>query len=579
MASNSSEISSSGLKKENFLSSFTSTFEDLRKSDNFCDIEIKIGDRTISAHRVILKAVAPDFYKSICSADLENEKKLEVVLNEIDADVFESLIQFCYSGEIEITSETAEKLLVYASRFELFEIRDACIEFITKTINSTNVLRIRRLVESVKCENFATTVQDYISNNFSEVLSSEAFLELEENEILEILGKENLKDAAEPEVYEAAMRWVKHSQTNRLPVLPEILKNVRLASLPSDNNPLNEVSDDVLIKKMIHVLEEVKNRRLAIKSSSMPQQLLDIQARQNTNEKIFVICKSATSLFSFKNSEYQYIGRESFVYFYDNQKWFKLQKTTFRTKSDIAFVYANQKIYLFGGKSLMFNWCSSKVKIFDLKTFKWLEGKKMLTERRSSGAATLDGCIYVCGGSDISSIHSSVERFSVSKNMWEYVAPLNEKRTQFSAVSLNGLIYAIGGWNGNLTLDSCEKYCPQRNDWKFVKPMETERSNSGAATLNGKIYVCGGDDFEGNLLSSCEVYDPETDSWSAIAPMQYKRFRFCLSTCNGKLYAIGGHSGNPLSSSMEEYCPVLDEWKFVEPLPQNAIVIAAVTCA
>lgn len=68
--------------KGNLLNS-SPVLEDLRKSGKLCDIDIKAGNQTISAHRVILAAVIPYFHRIICSTDSKNGGKIEIVMKSI----------------------------------------------------------------------------------------------------------------------------------------------------------------------------------------------------------------------------------------------------------------------------------------------------------------------------------------------------------------------------------------------------------------------------------------------------------------------------------------------------------------
>lgn len=57
-------------KEENFLYNCASAFKELRKQEKFCDIETTTKNRKITAHRVILAAVAPRFFNEICTKNV-----------------------------------------------------------------------------------------------------------------------------------------------------------------------------------------------------------------------------------------------------------------------------------------------------------------------------------------------------------------------------------------------------------------------------------------------------------------------------------------------------------------------------
>jgi N-acetylneuraminic acid mutarotase len=57
--------------------------------------------------------------------------------------------------------------------------------------------------------------------------------------------------------------------------------------------------------------------------------------------------------------------------------------------------------------------------------------------------------------------------------------------------------------------------------------------------------------------------------WISLAPLQTARQELAVAAANGRLYAIGGISGNSVLSSVEEYDPPTNRWRFVAPLPET----------
>src|SRR4051812_1445755 len=66
-------------------------------------------------------------------------------------------------------------------------------------------------------------------------------------------------------------------------------------------------------------------------------------------------------------------------------------------------------------------------------------------------------------------------------------------------------------------------------------------------------------------------------AWVSLAPLLTPRQEIAVATANGKVYAIGGLSGEAVLSSVEEYDPTTNRWRFVAPLPQPVHHPAAVT--
>lgn len=75
----------------------------------------------------------------------------------------------------------------------------------------------------------------------------------------------------------------------------------------------------------------------------------------------------------------------------------------------------------------------------------WYNIRPMNTNRTRLGAAVLNGCIYVAGGLNKSTIFSSVECYNKAEDKWYFVTKMTTLRCSLGLVALNGYLYALGG--------------------------------------------------------------------------------------------------------------------------------------
>lgn len=555
-----------GYEEENLLLNCVKTFEEFRKSGKFCDFSIKAKDQIIVAHRLVLSATVPYFCRFFSS---EETQKSEVEIIDVDPNAIESLINFCYTGKIRIETSSLVDLMILVKLFELSSIWDACVEFACSNLSPKNVIKLKKLAQKSNCEELIASTGNFICENFSEIVLTEDFMELNFQEFLEIIDNDDLNVTSKEEIYQASIDWVKHGESERDDKLPEILSKLHLFLMSSDYL-VNVISKENLIRKSIEcrdILDEAKNYQLISKTRELSLiSGVKTPVEPVFDEKMYLICGSYVC----ENYNMRYS-----VYHFNLHEWTIVAKLQIK-KSPFQVTVLNGKLFVIGG--MLGGVCTSSVQILDLKTLEWVEeGKKMLTDRCSFGVATLNDRIYACGGtgSDYKSL-KSVESFCDFQKEWTQVASLNMDRVECGAVALNGYVYIIGGYSNWEAQGTCERYCPMGNKWTIIQSMGTERYALKAAPLDGKLYACGGYNLKDGCLNTCEVYDPETDTWSFIAPMNDKRSHFALTSCNGKLYAMGGSNGNWLST-VEEYCPIKNEWRFVTPLPDKAYDIKAVT--
>lgn len=86
----------------------------------------------------------------------------------------------------------------------------------------------------------------------------------------------------------------------------------------------------------------------------------------------------------------------------------------------------------------------------------------------------------------------------------------------------SGKIYVAGGFDGTTRHTSVECYDPTIDRWTIVGEMQAPREGAGLTNLDGVLYCVGG--YDGNhVLSSIERYDPRTGQWTGLAPMTARR--------------------------------------------------------
>ena len=212
----------------------------------------------------------------------------------------------------------------------------------------------------------------------------------------------------------------------------------------------------------------------------------------------------------------------------------------------------------------------------------WRELPPMATPRQEVGVAALDGKVYVMGGllpgGEATLV---VERFDVSDERWESVAPLlgDAGLHHVGAAAVGGRVYAIGGLiNPTFAgVSAVNAYDPGSGEWEPRADLLTARGAMGVATLNGRIYAAGGQSR--GSLRDFAVYDPELDRWAVLSPLPSQRNHLVAVGLDGFLYAIGGRTRG-LLGVVERYDPAGGDsergaWETVAELPTPRAGIAA----
>ena len=104
----------------------------LRHQRIFIDVTISIGDRKFPAHKIVLCSMS-DFFKTMFTSDFEKKNSSNVKIDEgnVNADVFEEIIEFGYTGRIEITNQNAFDFFEACHNLRLENLKMAAAQFIS----------------------------------------------------------------------------------------------------------------------------------------------------------------------------------------------------------------------------------------------------------------------------------------------------------------------------------------------------------------------------------------------------------------------------------------------------------------
>ena len=94
----------------------------LRKDDILCDVTISVGGRKIHAHKNILAASCP-YFEKMFTGGLSESNQSEVTIREVDEEAMETLIDFCYTNNIEVDKSNMQALIATACYLHMYEIK------------------------------------------------------------------------------------------------------------------------------------------------------------------------------------------------------------------------------------------------------------------------------------------------------------------------------------------------------------------------------------------------------------------------------------------------------------------------
>ncbi|XP_042694942.1 kelch-like protein 1 isoform X2 [Centrocercus urophasianus] len=502
-------------------------------------------------HRLVLSSVS-DYFAAMFTSDVCEAKQEEIKMEGIDPNALWDLVQFAYTGCLELKEDTIENLLAAACLLQLPQVVEVCCHFLMKLLHPSNCLGIRAFADAQGCTELMKVAHNYTMENIIEVIRNQEFLLLPAEELHKLLASDDVNVPDEETIFHALMMWVKYDMQRRCSDLSMLLAYIRLPLLPPqiladlENHAL--FKDDLECQKLI--LEAMKYHLLPERRTLM--QSPRTKPRKSTVGTLYAVGgmdnnKGATTIEK-----------------YDLRTNIWIQAGVMngrRLQFGVAVI--DDKLFVIGGRDGLKT--LNTVECYNPKTKAWTVLPPMSTHRHGLGVTVLEGPIYAVGGHDGWSYLNTVERWDPQSQQWTFVASMSIARSTVGVAALNGKLYSVGGRDGSSCLSSMEYYDPHTNKWNMCAPMCKRRGGVGVATCDGFLYAVGGHDAPASnhcsrLLDYVERYDPKTDTWTMVAPLSMPRDAVGVCLLGDRLYAVGGYDGQTYLNTMEAYDPQTNEW-------------------
>ena len=518
---------------------------------------------TIQAHRVVLSS-ASDYFYAMFNNDLLESRKTHIEINDVEPHALSSLIDYIYSGHIELNEANIYAILSAANMLQLPKIVKLGCNYLLKYLNISNCVSTYRFADKYLFNELKEISKQYILDNFTSLTRTYDFNELSFQEIELVLSNEDLNITNEEFAFEALIKWINFDLETRLGFLSKLLAFIKLPLL----SPLyltQQIESNKLIKSSTecqslfleaatyHILNSFQQIKHNFNPRTIPRRstvgyLLAIGGIVTTNE---TVKGQAIEKYDCRLDKWS-------IHAYMNSR---------RLQCGVALI--EKRLYIVGGREGLKT--LPTVEYYDFEKQIWSSVNSMNTHRHGLGACYFNGLLYAIGGHDGWSFLNTVERYELETNTWSMVAPMLNARSTQGVATLNNRLYAIGGRDSSSCLKFVEYYNPNNNKWSACAPMSKRRGSVGVAVLNGFIYAIGGHELPNTLLGCnrwdcAERYDPKLDQWTMIASMSKPKEAVGISTLGNYVYVCGGFDGNKYLNDVERYDPSRNEWKRVQPL-------------
>ena len=241
------------------------------RDGRYSDVSLKIGhERTVRAHRAVLASFSP-YFEALLGVNWEEGSKDEIEILGLDENAVSDLIEFAYSGNINITKDNVQTLLEAANYLGVDFVKKSCGNFLKGGIDNKTCLGIWQLADIFALEELSKAAKQHALQHFTDVCKDEEFLVLPFNLLSDLLADEKLcvviedlipfVEEREKVVLQAVFEYIEHDEVNRKDHLSKLLSLVRLPTLSEEY--LKEVTKHKLVAGFCEeILEKAKKLQL-----------------------------------------------------------------------------------------------------------------------------------------------------------------------------------------------------------------------------------------------------------------------------------------------------------------------------
>lgn len=192
------------------------------KTGEFCDVTLRINGQVFNAHRAVLAASSP-YFRTMFTTSMKEQGSREVDLTkslQLDREEsFGRVLDFMYSGDIEINVDNAEDILRIAD-FLLFEdVKEYCQQFflVHGNLNLSNCLWISILAEHHNLREVADVSRMMVGARFHDYfVHSDEILDLPEAIFARLLKDTDVVQfTSSGNLVRGVIRWIQHDSPNR----------------------------------------------------------------------------------------------------------------------------------------------------------------------------------------------------------------------------------------------------------------------------------------------------------------------------------------------------------------------------
>lgn len=142
-------------------------------------------------------AAGTDYFRALFCGGLRESSEDVVLLRSVASWVLRHLLDFIYSGQLQLSCRNVWDLTEAATQFQLQGALSLCLNFLQDNMDETSCLDVLALAEAYNLEDLGRRAEDYILTHFQRVAEGEMFRDLPCDQLQRLLERDKLNAESE----------------------------------------------------------------------------------------------------------------------------------------------------------------------------------------------------------------------------------------------------------------------------------------------------------------------------------------------------------------------------------------------
>ncbi|XP_078618930.1 kelch repeat and BTB domain-containing protein 2-like isoform X2 [Branchiostoma floridae x Branchiostoma japonicum] len=406
---------------------------ELRERAELTDVVLEVEGRSFPCHRAVLASCSP-YFRTMFTSGYAEAKQEKVKIQDVGEVAMATILDYTYTGRLQTEPDQVQAVMSAARLLQVDFVGRQAAEYMKDHLDVSNCADVLMYADMLANSDLVEASKRYMASRFNQVAQQPSFLQLSLPLLQSLLDREDLMTNSEDNVVQAALRWIKSDQKERLQHLPALSKSFRHSFIS-------------------------------------PKQLAEIETKCLPTDSKVTYSKSTDQRLGHVRTEMQIFLQEDFLG-HDSQQSApchdpstgELYSMNMPNNLDSFSVTAtpDDELYLAGGllakKDDLPGMTIRQKKFYQFNHLlnTWEPRCEMISPRVRCGLVYLKGYIYAIGGDNAK---ESAERYDPSCDEWTSIPAIPQTMSsEICAVTLDDSIYVV-------SKEGCYCFSTTENKW------------------------------------------------------------------------------------------------------------------